>query len=341
MNPTTNNESGMPEKKWYTVPELREFNSTAIQYLWAPYFPRPSLCAITGPSDCGKSTILKQFALAIVTRQTEFLGLPLHAVHGRVCYVATEDEQTATWRVLHKQIQGSGMNPADDSLVFVFDPEQLEEYLKEKGDVLDAVIVDTLGDTLVGNPNNLIDVRNNLRKYSEIARKYNLCIVFVHHNVKNSEKSDADKNKMNGSQALEARLRCVLDLRLGRQNNERELTVVKCNHLPQDQKNVPHVLELHPEHLLFTYKGQAIATGASSGSRYDKELWVNRMARRRELKESFRTAIEYLKKELPGEDIPSETWFKENCKDMGGQPEPKIEGSPIETITTIEPIHKM
>ena len=287
---------------------------------------------------------MKQLALAIVGKQSSFLGYPLHVNHGRVCYLSTEDEQIATWRVLEKQIIGSGIIPANDSLVFVFDLAGLQAYLREKGDTLDLIIVDTFADIFQGNPNNLVDVRSNLSRISDLVRGHNVCMVFVHHNVKYSDRADPDKNKMNGSQALEAKLRSLRDLRLGRSghNNERIMTVIKGNHLPQDQKCIPHTLELNPEHLLFTHQGlSGLSVTIRTNGRYDKDLWLARMARRRDLGESFRTAVAYFREEMPGEDIPSETWFKENFRDIGGQSNPNEEERPTGPALVIEGVQRL
>ena len=344
MNLQTDIEICVPEEKgWYTVEELKNFSSTTVNSLWGDYFPRGTVCAITGPSDCGKSTLMKQFALAITSRQTTFLGKPLSVVHGRVCYLSTEDEQIGTWRVLEKQMEGSAMHPLkDDSLIFIFDFEQLIEYIKEHGNTLDCVIIDTFPDTFAGNPNNLVDVRSNVKKFSDIARQYNLTVVLVHHNVKNSEKGEPDKNKMNGSQALEAKLRCVLELRLGRVNsNERLLTVIKCNHLPQEQKNIPQILELNGEHLLFTHTGeQRGSVSTSSTARFDREVWIQRMLRCKEKGMSYSAGVDFLKEELPTERVPSETWFKEHCKEAVGQPDIKASDRPTTSDPLIEALWK-
>ena len=55
------------------------------------------------------------------------------------------------------------------------------------------------------------DIQNSTRKTTivlagVIARKHNLACVMIHHNVKKSEFSAPDKNKVNGSEGFEYKL---------------------------------------------------------------------------------------------------------------------------------------
>ena len=122
-------------------------------------------------------------------------------------------------------------------------------------------------------------------------------------------------------------MREVLELRQGDTDNERILTIIKANNLPSSMKNVGHILEINEETMLFVNTGKTKDFKGSNTNRkvkYDKELWVGRMNSIRETEKlSFEDARNRLADEFPDENVPKLTWFKENCKEKDGQPEPK------------------
>jgi hypothetical protein len=321
------------DKKWFSVSDLMGMDDNPQDYcLWEPFLLRTGIAAIAGPSDCGKSTWARQLALSIVTRQTEFLNFPLNVKHGKVCYIATEDGPFDTKRVLKKQLDGFDTE-VTEALKFLFDPatvmDDLTVFLTENS--VDLIVIDAWADIFDGNPNNNIDVRKALAKWSDLAKKHECCILMLHHNVKHSEKSNPDKNKLIGSQALEAKVRCVLDLRLGapqQSEDVRHLTILKANHLPPGMKGKPNILKLDGDSLLFTNTSKfadfAIAT---KGKIYDKEIWLKRFEDVRAAVTSDRKAIGILVEKFPDEEVPKRSWFIDNFK-VVGQSISKEKGQP-------------
>jgi energy-coupling factor transporter ATP-binding protein EcfA2 len=330
-------------KKWFSVTDLMGMtDGPQERCLWEPYIPKIGIVALAGPSDCGKSTLARQLALAVATQQSEFLNYPLNVKHGMSCYVATEDEHFGTKRVLEKQLSGFDIE-GTDKLQFIFDSQSflkdLSAFLEENK--VDLVVVDAWADIFSGNPNMNTDVRQALAPWSDLAKKHECCIVMLHHNVKNSEKDKPDKNKLIGSQALEAKLRCVLELRLGNNPDERFLTILKGNYLPPEVKNKPFVLKLDSNSLLFSNTSKAIDFVSNNrGKQYDKEVWLSRFQECRSETDSVRKTVGMLEAKYPGEEVPKRSWFTENMKMLDGRSDSKENDRPTipaSMITLLDP----
>ena len=220
----------LSKKTIYTAQDLLNLGIKEIPMFWEPFFPAKGLVGLTGSSDCGKSMLLRQLAIAVAQGSKDCLGLPLNLRHSKALYVCTEDDTEGIAALLQKQA-ASRMEKKMSNLYFLFDSQNLlgkvDDFLSHTP--VDFVVIDVWSDTFTGNPNNWVDVRQNLVLIKEIAEKNNCLIVILHHTVKNSEKQLPDKSKLNGSQAIEAKLRCLLELRNGEADNERILYVLKAN----------------------------------------------------------------------------------------------------------------
>ena len=80
-----------PEKDFYSGAELIERDVEVLPTLLDPIFPKVGSVAIAGGSDIGKSTFLRQFAIAVSVGDKDFLGWTLNAEHNRAIVVSTED----------------------------------------------------------------------------------------------------------------------------------------------------------------------------------------------------------------------------------------------------------
>jgi hypothetical protein len=310
-------------KETFSGTDLLNLNIEEIPKLWHPFFPMRGVVGLTGSSDCGKSLLLRQLAIAIALGKNEFLGCPLHTRHRRALYVCTEDDKEGIAALLHKQ-SGSVKAKELSNIIFAFEYTNLLKRLEEllSNHEFDLIVIDVWSDTFNGNPNNWVEVRQNLSGIKDLADRYNCLIAVIHHTVKNSEKSAPDKSKLNGSQAIEAKLRCLLEMRQSDNPDERILYVLKNNYMSNEDKLNGLVLELHKERLLFTNTGRIASKHGtvSEGKKYDKQLWITRMVECREQTGfSFDKARYRLSEQFPGEDIPGLTWFKTNCKDLDGQ----------------------
>lgn len=75
----------------FTGEDLLNLNVSEIPHLWEPYFPKTGLVGICGPSESGKSPLVKQLCLAIVNGDTTFLNSPLNSTHKNVIFISTEE----------------------------------------------------------------------------------------------------------------------------------------------------------------------------------------------------------------------------------------------------------
>lgn len=308
-------------KNWISGEDLIKSSSTDIPKLWSPYLPKTGLAAITGPSDCGKSSLIRQLALSIVTGRTNFLGSPLVTKHKRAYLICTEDSAEAIGGHLKTLKESKGIKDGLDRIVFLFNFESAIDELDKRLTAMpaDIIVLDAWLDTFQGNVNNPVDVRRDLDHYRKLCEKHNCLCIIVHHNTKNSEKLLPDKNKLNGSQAIEAKMRCVLDFRIGNIINERYLTITKGNYLPDSLKKQSLLLQFDPTSRSITYTGTKIDKDALIDSlqmkKYDPIVWVPIMNKFRiEQNLSYENAREQIVKTHSGKDIPKLTWFKENCK---------------------------
>lgn len=309
------------ERKWYTANDILELRIKDGIWLWDTYLPKGEITGITGPSDTGKSTLLRQLALAIASGAKEFLGQALHTVTGHVIYVSTEDGAVGLQQSLQKQVTGMGIDKECLSrLHFLFDEQNLfvEVEKKLQRQQVDLLAIDAMSDTFEGNANDFVAVRAYMRKLKQLARQYNCSVILLHHNTKNSEKGAPDKNKLNGSQALEAKMRSLFELRLDDNANKRLLTILKGNYLPQELKKQSAVINFDGEHLLFSSAGvvKNASTGLrlEGGKKYNEQYWVQQMwILKDDASLSFEDARSRLVTMHPNEYVPGTTWFKTHC----------------------------
>ncbi len=82
-----------PNKQFYSGEELLGKNIQVIPKLLEPILPKVGVIALGGSSDTGKSTILRQLAMAIVSKEEDFLGFKLTPEHHSAIYLSTEDDE--------------------------------------------------------------------------------------------------------------------------------------------------------------------------------------------------------------------------------------------------------
>ncbi len=215
---------------------------TDIPKLVEPIFPKVGVIALSGSSDTGKSSLLRQLALEIVLKKESFLGFPINATHNSILYVTTEDDYYALSSLIKKQ--NVDRKPAAEfkPLRFIFDTSDLTKKINEqlKRQPVDAVIIDAFADLYAGNMNQVNEVRNYLQEFSNIAQQHGCLIIFLHHTSKRTEDSPPSKHNMIGSQGFEAKMRVVIELRRDYNDpsgDRRHLCIVKGNYLDDSYKN--------------------------------------------------------------------------------------------------------
>ena len=214
-----------------------------------------------GSSDAGKSMLLRNMAISVVTGR-DFLGWKYKGVHRSCIFVATEDDEDATSYLLSKHEKTYG-DAIDDlhNLRFMFNSDNIVSELDSELSIepADLVIVDAYSDVFDGKEqNNAAQTRAFVNKFKALAEKYSCLFLFLHHTGKRTEDLAPSKNNFVGSQSLEASVRLGIELRVDRMNPElRHLCIVKGNYLGSQYKQSSFVLKMD-ENFVFSETGDRI-----------------------------------------------------------------------------------
>lgn len=277
---------------------LLENDIKEVPMLWGHLLPMSGIAVLSGSSDTGKSSLIRQFAISVVTKQEKFLSFGLNAKHNRVCYISTEDDEfSLSPRIKKEHIKGS-FDDDYNNLRFIFDSENgltdIERELKKNP--VDCVIIDPWLDFVEGDNNLAFNTRYPLKKLRRISLDHKCLIIINHHNRKSDSEESTSKNSLLGSQSLEAKARAVLMLtRRHNDQNERLLTISKGNYIPDDLKRIQIVLSVN-EGFIFEFKN-TIESNPLNKSEYSNRNKENEEAIKLLLGEGF-TALQIVK-ELP------------------------------------------
>jgi len=231
-----------------------------IPCLLEPILQQTGIAGLAGSSDTGKSMLLRQFVIDLVTGNEYFLGFKINARFNSAIYVSSEDLYNETSYILKKQ--ASRHKPEDlKELRFVFDTENLYEKLNsmltyKKADV---VIIDCFADVYGEELKDTSKIRQCLHKYQELAQKHECLIIFIHHSIKRTENLEPSKNNLNSGQGFESKMRVVIELRADNINpDKRHLCIVKANYLPSSYKKESYVLEYDNDNFTFSNTGERV-----------------------------------------------------------------------------------
>jgi RecA-family ATPase len=228
-----------------------------IPCLVYPLLQQIGLACVGGSSDIGKSTLLRQLAMAIVLGKTDFLGFKINAKWKSVIYVATEDLQRETAYLLSKQSNGCKPDQLR-GLRFVFETDDLYNKLDRRltNNPADAVIIDCFADSYGGDLKDTQKIRTFLHPYQELAQKHQCLMLLLHHVAKRTEYLEPSKNNLLAGQGFESKMRLVIELRADLMNPSlRHLCVVKGNYVPLSCKKESYVLNFDEQNFLFTNTG--------------------------------------------------------------------------------------
>jgi len=238
---------GKPFSYLFTGKELLNMNVTHLPSLVEPIMPKTGVIGIAGSSDTGKSSFLRQLAMAIVGKEPDFLGFRINAQYNRVIYISTEDDRVSMAYLLKKQMANQQQRVDFHDIGFIFDTEKIISKLQgvfAKGGRVDCIIVDAITDLYGGDMNQSNKIRSFINDFSNLAEKYQCLIIFLHHTGKRTENAMPSKDNILGSQGFEAKMRMVIELRRDYDDpNIRHLCIVKGNYLSEDFKQQSFVLE--------------------------------------------------------------------------------------------------
>ena len=244
---------------------------TGEQLLLMPYEKMPTLiepilqqtgiACLAGSSDTGKSTLLRQLVIAIVTGATEFLGFLINAVYRSAIYVSTEDLESETIYLLKRQ--ASKYTPDQlKGLRYIFGNEdelkdKLDEALTMKP--ADIVVIDCFSDGFPADLKDTQRIRAYLNTFQDLAQKHKCLILFLHHTGKRTQNLEPSKDNLLSGQGLEAKMRVVIELRADLMNPAfRHLCIVKGNYLPANYKRESFVLQFDEPNFHFTNTGERV-----------------------------------------------------------------------------------
>jgi|LakMenEpi03Aug12_release.lakeMendotaPanAssembly.Ray.scaffolds.fasta_scaffold344026_2 hypothetical protein len=262
---------------------------TGEQLLLMPYEKMPTLiepilqqtgiACLAGSSDTGKSTLLRQLVIDIVTGEPDFLGFPINAVHRSAIYVSTEDLESETIYLLKRQ--ASKYTPDQlKGLRYIFGNEyelkdKLDEALTNKP--ADIVVIDCFSDGFGKDLIKTHEIRAYLNPFQDLAQKHKCLILFLHHTGKRTENAEPNKNNLLSGQGLEAKMRIVFELRADLMHPQfRHLCIVKGNYLPANYKRESFVLLFDEPKFHFTNTGERTPFELlvkNVNTEQDKEKW--------------------------------------------------------------------
>ncbi len=260
------------QNKPYTALSLFDTKLDKLPMLLDPIFPKVGLASLVGTSDIGKSTILKQLAVTIALGLDEFIGYDLNPGNKKVLYVSTEDDPTSTSISLKKQLSHFSENKnykkenlSNLEFLFDFDNDKNSENSLHKilnnryKDGIDLIVIDAFTDVFSGDINSSTKVREFLNVFSKISSKYNCLVLFLHHIGKRTNQYQASKNNALGSQAFEAKMRVLIELKEKyKKPNQRTFTITKGNYISANIKRYAKVLDFDEETLIFKDTGRVI-----------------------------------------------------------------------------------
>lgn len=274
---------------------IKRKDHNEIKFLVDKLIPRGTLCALVGESDTGKSSLLRQLAVSIVYGDSDFLGFKLDDSCRNVIYVSTEDGEMATSAWLNKYF---GEEVANDSrlskLKYLYETDGIIKNLNDvvKSNCVDLIIIDSYADLFNGSMNNSNEVRSFLNAYNQIAIKYGVTVIFLHHTKKNTSGTVPNKNSILGSQGFEAKMRSVLMLTQDEvEKSLRHLCVVKNNYLADKAKSESYILKFN-DHLAFENTGDRIEL-----DKIVYQDWIEDAKDMREKGLSYRVISERLKED--------------------------------------------
>lgn len=248
-------------QKEITGEMLLNKNVRVIPSLLEPLLPKSGLVCLAGSSDTGKSAFLRQLSMSVSAGLDSFLGMKLNVEHHSAIYVATEDDETANAYLIGRQNNDMNLAPSSlRGLRFIFDCEEIIAELDKRlaTHPADLVVVDCFSDLYTGSMNESNQVRQFLKQYCQLSIRHNCLVIFLHHCGKRTESFMPSKHNLLGSQAFEAKMRLVLELR----NDITDVTCkhlccVKGNYLAADYKSESIKLRFS-EHLTFKETGERV-----------------------------------------------------------------------------------
>jgi RecA-family ATPase len=246
--------------------ELLEMNIDKIPFLVDGLLPKGQIGCLVGQSDLGKSTLLRGLGLQVAANEEYIFNCRVNATNLRCLMASTEDDKMAAAFFVTKNNNRFKYSPEITSRMdFVFDFDSnffpiLKNRLAQVS--YDLIILDNLADLFslarYTSLNDAMQVRAFLQPYAALAGSHGCTIIFIHHLKKGREKEEPTKNNLNGSQAIEAKSRFILELRKDLNDPaKKHLCITKGNSFSNAQKQLSIEL-VQDENLVFEPTGNRV-----------------------------------------------------------------------------------
>ena len=263
------------DKVVYTVLELMAEGSSQQKYLMPPILPQNGCAVLAGKPDTGKSQFARQLCIEIASESNKFLDFDLTPNRKKALYVATEDDIDSVKFLTDRQYKGL-YKPFNDNLRFIFadvlTQEEIFNTLKKElaQEPVDLVVVDSFGDIFKNSDsNNNMAMRNTVKDYDRLAKKYDCLILFVHHINKGGYRQSPGQEHIQGGSGLVQKVRLALQLSEG-DGDIRYLSVVKGNYCPKQYKSNSLELLFSEQTFLFKNTGNILPTSEIGFARDNK-----------------------------------------------------------------------
>jgi len=235
--------------------------------LWGHYLPKIGIAMLVGDSDCGKSSLMRQLAGAIIFNESEFLGLKLDASYKSVIYVSSEDTDEDIKRIMKREHLDGRQSEPYNNINYVFEIDHIEDKIEQLLQIkpADCVILDSLNDFIIGEGNSAFYSRMLLERIRTLAMRFKCLFVFIHHYRKSAPDDNPSKKDVLGSQSFEAKARVVISMSRDRNNpSDRVLRILKGNYVSEEQKG--KALQIHSDqNFVFKTAGELLVSKGVSG----------------------------------------------------------------------------
>jgi len=211
------------------------YTAEAVPWLWEPILVKGGLSFLAGEAGQGKSTIVFDIA-ARVTNGDYFPASDSECFErGSVIYFNNEDDPSYT---IIPRLTAAGADLGKvciptGSFELRADVQGIERILKEVSDVR-LLIIDPFNSYLgKADINDMGQMRSILNPYAELAQRYRVAILFVHHFNKGT--AGKASNRMVGSTGLRAAARTVYFVERDPTEEDKRILVCDKNNLAKDR----------------------------------------------------------------------------------------------------------
>lgn len=204
-------------------------NLPPARWLIKGYVPEGGLVGVYGPSGHNKSFTIVDMAGCVATGM-DWHGAPV--AQCPVLYIVGEGQRGVrkrlqAWQKVKGALSGLFVMPVAPMLPD--DLQALQAAIDTMDDRPRVIILDTLARTFKGNENDAEDMGGWLRAVSEMQRRYDATLIFVHHTGKDLDKKDRGHSSLRAASdtmiRVQKRGEHGVTVQVDKQKDDEELTL--------------------------------------------------------------------------------------------------------------------